>query len=312
MYRIRFHGRGGQGMKTASRILGTAFFLEGFEVQDAPRYGAERRGAPIFAYVRASHQTIHERGIIGQPDLVIVADESLVSVPAAGVLHGIDPHTVLLIHSSHPAQTWKERLNVTGPILILPPVDQAEQDTDLPHVGPVCAGAAARLVGVINPDALLRAIDQELASFEPTVVARNRKEAKWAYNLMAEHAGVVAEGQKVGAESYERPEWIDLPFENARVSAPTIHAAATSEQAKTGLWRTVRPIIDYDRCRNCWWICSTLCPDGAIHVTEEGVPQIDYEHCKGCMVCAAVCPSHAIEAVPEQEFQRQPQSGDRA
>ena len=43
MYRIRFHGRGGQGMKTASRILGTAFFLSGYEVQDAPRYGAERR-----------------------------------------------------------------------------------------------------------------------------------------------------------------------------------------------------------------------------------------------------------------------------
>ena len=47
MYRIRFHGRGGQGIKTASRILGSAFFAEGFEVQDAPRYGAERRGAPI-------------------------------------------------------------------------------------------------------------------------------------------------------------------------------------------------------------------------------------------------------------------------
>ncbi len=54
MYRIRFHGRGGQGMKTAGRILGSAFFAEGFEVQDAPRYGAERRGAPLFAYVRAS------------------------------------------------------------------------------------------------------------------------------------------------------------------------------------------------------------------------------------------------------------------
>ncbi|MFI5331515.1 MAG: 2-oxoacid:acceptor oxidoreductase family protein, partial [Desulfobaccales bacterium] len=64
MYRIRLHGRGGQGMKTAGRILGTAFFLEGFEVQDAPRYGAERRGAPIFAYVRAARGLINERGII--------------------------------------------------------------------------------------------------------------------------------------------------------------------------------------------------------------------------------------------------------
>ena len=47
MFRIRFHGRGGEGMKTSSRILGTSFFLEGFQVQDAPRYGAERRGAPV-------------------------------------------------------------------------------------------------------------------------------------------------------------------------------------------------------------------------------------------------------------------------
>ncbi len=102
MYRIRFHGRGGQGMKTASRILGTAFFLEGYEVQDAPRYGAERRGAPIFAFVRADHKPINERGIIPQADLVVVADDTLVPVPAAGVLAGMDGHTVLLINSHLP------------------------------------------------------------------------------------------------------------------------------------------------------------------------------------------------------------------
>ncbi len=95
MYRIRFHGRGGQGVKTASRILGSAFFAEGFEVQDAPRYGAERRGAPIFAYVRADRRPIHERGVIRDPDLVVVTDDSLFSVPAAGVLLGVDRKTVV-------------------------------------------------------------------------------------------------------------------------------------------------------------------------------------------------------------------------
>ncbi|MFM2129618.1 MAG: hypothetical protein RL477_1164 [Pseudomonadota bacterium] len=97
MFRIRFHGRGGQGMKTASRILGTAFFNEGFEVQDAPRYGAERRGAPIFAYVRADRAPIFERGVIRNPDLVLVADETLVPIPVAGVLDGLDAHAVLVI-----------------------------------------------------------------------------------------------------------------------------------------------------------------------------------------------------------------------
>src|SRR5512135_2575890 len=110
MYRIRFHGRGGQGMKTASRILGTAFFLAGFEVQDAPRYGAERRGAPIFAFVRASREKVNERGMIHDPDLVIVADETLVSVPPAEVLHGVTGRTVLLIHSEETPVAWKARL----------------------------------------------------------------------------------------------------------------------------------------------------------------------------------------------------------
>jgi pyruvate ferredoxin oxidoreductase gamma subunit len=89
MVRIRFHGRGGQGIKTASRILGTAFFRAGFEVQDAPVYGAERRGAPMFAYVRAAREPIRERGLIAHPDLVVVADETLAGIPAANVLLGL-------------------------------------------------------------------------------------------------------------------------------------------------------------------------------------------------------------------------------
>jgi pyruvate ferredoxin oxidoreductase gamma subunit len=52
MIRVRFHGRGGQAMKTASRIVGTAALLHGFIAQDSPVYGAERRGAPMTAYVR--------------------------------------------------------------------------------------------------------------------------------------------------------------------------------------------------------------------------------------------------------------------
>ena len=168
MYRIRFHGRGGQGMKTASRILGRAFFLEGFEVQDAPRYGAERRGAPIFAYVRASRQPITERGIIRRPDLVIVADETLVTIPAGGVLAGVIDHTVLLISSTVKPEIWQERLNLAGPVLVLPAAAEAAGLAELKFVGAGGAGAAARLVGVISREALAQAIREELAPLGDT------------------------------------------------------------------------------------------------------------------------------------------------
>lgn len=299
MYRIRFHGRGGQGMKTASRILGTAFFLQGYEVQDAPRYGAERRGAPIFAFVRADQAPINERGIITNPDLIIVADDSLVPVPAAGVLAGADAHSLLLINSHTQIGEWQQRLNYPGPIVVLPAAEEVVDRAEMPFIGAVCAGAAAALCHVIDRESLQQAIEQELGHLGREIVDRNLERALHAFDLM-HGAGVdVVEGGRVTASDWRAPVWIELPFDEARIAAPVIHAADNTGALKTGAWRTMRPVIDYARCNKCWWVCSTFCPDSAIAV-EEGKPVIDYDHCKGCLVCVAQCPPHAIEAIPEQ------------
>ena len=299
MYRIRFHGRGGQGMKTASRILGTAFFLQGYEVQDAPRYGAERRGAPIFAYVRADRRPINERGVIRCPDLTVVADDSLVPIPAAGVLTGLDRHTVLLISSHDSAETWKQRLNLAGPVLILPAYEETADRAELPYGGAACAGAAARLIGVVSRDAMGQAIREELSPLGEAVVEKNQDRALAAYDGMSAHAGAVTETEERSATEGRAAGWIDLSFEPTGISSPTIRAADTSAQLQTGLWRTMRPVVDYDHCNRCWWVCSTFCPDGAIAVTEQRQPRIDYDHCKGCLICVTQCPPHAIEAIPE-------------
>jgi pyruvate ferredoxin oxidoreductase gamma subunit len=295
MYRIRFHGRGGQGMKTASQMLGSAFFAEGFQVQDAPRYGAERRGAPIFAYVRAAREPIRERGVIGRPDLVIVADETLIPVPAAGVLQGLTLRSVMLIRSHEPADRWRERLVLAGPVICMAPIDSEEP------IGAQCAGAAARLVGAIARENLEAAIRAEVGRYGKAAVEANLRVACAAFDAMARQASTVAEGLPIAAQNYAVPEWIALPFETADLSTPEIRAAATSTLANTGLWRTLRPVIDYAHCNRCSWICSTLCPDSAIEVAPNRTPRIDHDHCKGCLICVAVCPPHAIRAVPEAE-----------
>jgi pyruvate ferredoxin oxidoreductase gamma subunit len=96
------------------------------------------------------------------------------------------------------------------------------------------------------------------------------------------------------------PDWIEVPADDVLVAAPDIRAAATSEASLTGSWRTSRPAIDYELCNRCSWICSTLCPDSAIDVDADHTPRIDYDHCKGCMICVAVCPPRAIRAEPER------------
>lgn len=302
MFRIRFHGRGGQGMKTASRILGTALFLEGYEVQDAPRYGAERRGAPIFAYVRADSKVINERGIINHPDLVVIADDSLVALPAAGVLAGINGETVLLLYSHTDAATWRKRLDIANNIFVIPSAEVMEDSLESHGAGIKSAGAAAGLMGVVSIDHLAEAISQELSTSGAAVIERNILLGSEAFNQMQIHQGCVKEGDAVSAESYTDPEWTVLPFESAKISAPAIRGANTSELSQTGLWRTLRPIIDYDKCNRCWWVCSTLCPDGAMSVDDNGFPKIDLNHCKGCMVCVSVCPPQIIAVLPESEF----------
>ena len=312
MYRIRFHGRGGQGIKTASRILGSAFFNEGYEVQDAPVYGAERRGAPMFAYVRAARAPIQERGAITHPDLVIVADESLVPVPAANVLQGVTPHTVLLINSAESPATWKERLKRIGTIVTLPVSAEVTERAELPYIGAMCAGAAACLTGVIRRTALADAICAELGAHGEEIVAQNLVQALAAFDTVQAHAGLVAEGGAIAASGYASPEWIELPFEAARIATPDVFAPATSVLVKTGVWRTMRPVIDYELCHRCAWVCSTLCPDSAIQVRADGAPEIDYDHCKGCLICVTVCPPHAIRAVPERAAQAEEMKGAKA
>jgi pyruvate ferredoxin oxidoreductase gamma subunit len=299
MYRIRFHGRGGQGIKTASQILGTALFLEGFEVQDAQRYGAERRGAPIFAYVRASREPINDRGLITRPDLVVVADETLVPMPAAAILQGVSERTVMLINSAVDPEQWRRRLNLHGPLLALP-AGGAMEARDVPFIGAACAGAAARLLGAVARESLQQAIREEVAKLGAAAVHRNLEQAVAAYDAMAVHEGIVTEGRAVSASDYRAPEWIDeLPLDEARVAAPDVTRPANSALVNTGAWRTQRPVIDYDLCNRCSWVCSTLCPDSAIDVDAGHTPRIDYDHCKGCMVCVAVCPPHAIRAERE-------------
>jgi pyruvate ferredoxin oxidoreductase delta subunit len=78
----------------------------------------------------------------------------------------------------------------------------------------------------------------------------------------------------------------------------TIPAAGNSCEYRTGGWRSVRPVRDDEKCTQCL-LCWIFCPDTSIKVEDEKVVDFDYDHCKGCGVCAHECPADAIEMVPE-------------
>ncbi len=97
MIEIRWHGRGGQGAKTASLLLADAAFMAGKYVQSFPEYGPERSGAPITAYNRISEERCTIHSDIYYPDYVVVVDETLLE--NVDVTAGLNPDGAIIINS---------------------------------------------------------------------------------------------------------------------------------------------------------------------------------------------------------------------
>lgn len=106
---IRWHGRGGQGAKTASLLLADAAFMAGKFVQSFPEYGPERSGAPITAYNRISDERCSIHSNIYEPDYVVVVDETLLE--SVDVTAGLKKEGAIVINSAKNGEELRPLLN---------------------------------------------------------------------------------------------------------------------------------------------------------------------------------------------------------
>ena len=74
----------------------------------------------------------------------------------------------------------------------------------------------------------------------------------------------------------------------------------SSKNYKTGSWRNMKPVIDFDKCNLKCYLCYEYCPDSAVEKTSDG-PRIKYDYCKGCGICAQECAKEAITMEQEEK-----------
>jgi pyruvate ferredoxin oxidoreductase gamma subunit len=297
MLRIRLHGRGGQGIKTASQILGTAAHLAGFQAQDFPLYGAERRGAPITAYARISKNIVLERGPIAQPDILLIGDETLLSDPLAAVDQGTESSTLIFINSRHPSPNLKKHYQLESLPVQLDISGLCQKYIQKPMIlSTALAAVGARLMGHIELHHLLKAIREELGQerLGADQLAANLKLAEEAFQKVPSFD---LEFRKFD-DGFSASHLVVLERRPPVDSVPVIFATGNMALRKTGNWRTHRPVIHYEECNGCA-ICYARCPEGDIRMDANEKPVIDYDHCKGCLICATECPKHAIEIIRE-------------
>ena len=151
---IRWHGRGGQGAKTASLLLADAAFNTGKYIQGFPEYGPERTGAPITAYNRISDKPITIHSNIYEPDYVVVVDDTLLeSVP---VTAGLKKEGAIVINTTKSPEYLKEKLNgYDGNIYTIDARKVSEETLGKYFPNTPMLAAIVKVTGIMSDEAFL-------------------------------------------------------------------------------------------------------------------------------------------------------------
>ena len=159
---IRWHGRGGQGAKTACLLLADAAFSSGKYVQGFPEYGPERMGAPITAYNRISDERCTVHSNIYDPDFVVVVDETLIE--SVDVTKGLNPDGAIIINTSKtPDEVRPELGGYTGKVATIDAAKISEEILGKNFPNTPMLAAAVKVSGVVDADKFVQ--DME-ASFK--------------------------------------------------------------------------------------------------------------------------------------------------
>lgn len=168
MKEIRLHGRGGQGVVVAARILASAFVREGKYGMAFPKFGFERRGAPVVAFARFDEKPIREKTQVYEPACVIVADPRLIR--SVDIFDGLRPDGILVINAVEPLrERWHENL------VAVVTVDATEiglREIGTPITNTCMLGAFVRATGWLQLDSLLSSLGEY---FDGSLLEKNRR-----------------------------------------------------------------------------------------------------------------------------------------
>lgn len=184
MIEIRWHGRGGQGAKTASLLLADAAFNTGKYIQGFPEYGPERMGAPITAYNRISDTPIRVHSNIYHPDYVVVVDDTLLQ--GVDVTNGLKENGAILINSNKTPEQLRQYLNgYKGKIYTIDATRISLDCLKANFPNTAMLSAIIKITGIMTKDQLLTDMKESFKhkfARKPDVIEPNMQAIERAYD----------------------------------------------------------------------------------------------------------------------------------
>lgn len=181
MIEIRWHGRGGQGGFTVSRLLGMATSLfNGKNAIAFPAFGPERRGAPVLAFTKIDDHKIDDRSEVEFCDYVVIMDETLIN---SSLTSGLKDESVIIINTQNP-EKYSRFFPKTNRIFYIDATHIALEVLKRPITNTTMLGALVKVSNVTDLDACYKSIDKEL---NPSIASKNKLVIEKAFNEVKEY-----------------------------------------------------------------------------------------------------------------------------
>jgi pyruvate ferredoxin oxidoreductase gamma subunit len=157
---IRWHGRGGQGAKTAAQILAETAMDTGAYIQAFPEYGPERAGAPMQAFTRISEKPIDIHSGVHAPDVVVVLDPSLLDT--VDVTQGLDEQGLLLVNTTDSPESIREKCGCQARVATVNATAIALDSLGLPMPNLPMLGALLKLREIVSLAELKKGVHKKM------------------------------------------------------------------------------------------------------------------------------------------------------
>lgn len=179
-FEIRWHGRAGQGAKSASQFLTEAAVEAGKYSTAFPEYGAERSGAPMKAFNRIADVPIRIRSGIETPDVVVIFDDTMLGLPELTM--GLSEDKIMLVNTVMSPDEVKEKTGFEGKIYTIPATDIALEEIKRGIPNTVMIGALVKLTNIVPLEVVKEKVKKTFEKkFGPEIVEANIKAVERGY-----------------------------------------------------------------------------------------------------------------------------------
>lgn len=305
-YEIRLESIGGLGANLIGKILGElgALYLD-LNSSNFASYGSEKKGTPVKAFIRYCDPNMEIRinSPIEKPHVLGIFHENLAGkIP---VMAGVDENTMVVVNTNDEPDVIRDRLKMhAGTLICVDALKIALEEHT--RINMVLLGAIGKATGFISLESLEQVVKETIGKKYPAALEGNLAGVKRGYEEIT-----ITKYDDDGKYPYQEYKEVkrDWGYANAPIGGVNTIPGSTVTNDLSASRQGYVPIFHVEKCIHCG-LCDTTCPDMVFQFVEgeyKGKPAmvnkgLDYHHCKGCLRCVEICPTAALTAELERDY----------